>query len=148
MNKECMNKMLLLRSLYTGPHHPSFLINSSVLSFWSLSICHEGINGTIIASFRLTLRIIEWQSRKEPYRWSPKLLMTSEFLKRKPEADFSKLPFIWNPNNKPMQMIGIFYTVHAIFLSVRISCTGKDLYGISNPFTYIISLNSYNIFYR
>ena len=79
----------MLRSLYTGLHHPSFLISSNFfLGLLGPSICHERINVAIIALFRLTLGIIEWQSWKGPYRWSPKLSMKSEHLET-PEADFS-----------------------------------------------------------
>lgn len=82
---------------------------ASFLGFWSLSICHERINGAIIELFQLTFRVIGWQSRKGPLRQSPMLLMKSELLKRKPEAGFGKFPFIWNPNKQEMQMAKIFY---------------------------------------
>lgn len=79
----------------------------AILHFWSTLAFFPGLlvpiyllwenDGAIIALLRLTCRIIEWQSWKGPFRWSPKLLLTSEPHKRRPEADFSKLPFIWNP---------------------------------------------------
>ena len=79
----------MLGSLYTGLHHPSFLIRFNFfLGLLGLSICHERINVAIIALFRLTFRIIEWQSWKGPYRWRPKLSMKSEHLET-PEANFS-----------------------------------------------------------
>ena len=79
----------MLRSLYTGLHHPSFFISPNFfLGLLGPSICYERINVAIIALFRLTFRIIEWQSWKGPYRWSPKLSMKSERLET-PEADFS-----------------------------------------------------------
>lgn len=122
--KECMNKTLSLKNLYPRLWHPSFWINSSLFHvLWTLSICHVRIDGAIIKLFSLTFRITGWQSWEGPQRQSPMPLMKSELLRRKPEADVSKLPLILSPNKQHEQMHRILYTFPAVFLSVRISCT-------------------------
>lgn len=147
MNKECMNKTLLLRSLYTGPHHLSFLIHSSFfLGLLVLYICHERINGAITASFRLTFRVIEWQSWKGPYRWSPKLSLKSELLKKHLRQISVNSHLSEMQTTRTCKCLES-YTFYAIVFSVRVAYTlCKGLCGIGNPFTYIISLKSHSIF--